>query len=132
MFVAKKNPSGLLAATLCPFAGSSLYPKICHHSTAGPLNICTPLAGYMPKGPQNQSNSAQAAVIFLSCVTFPAGELSAGSANGIPMAVFKALPQVLVLHLTPALLVHSWLTPDFSAQPASQAPRFYFSLACSL
>lgn len=70
--------------------------------------------------------------LSFSCVTFPAAELRAASANVIPMSVLKILPQVLVLHLTPVLLVHPWLTPDSSAQPPSQFPWFYFSLACSL
>lgn len=31
------NPSGLLAATLCPFPGSPLHPQMWHHSAASPL-----------------------------------------------------------------------------------------------
>lgn len=67
-------------------------------------------------------------------MTFPARELSAGSANGMSVAVLQALAPVLVTarHLVPALLVNSWLTPDSTAQVPSQAPQFYFSLACSL
>lgn len=62
----KKKPSGFLAATLCPFTGSPVRPKIWHHSVASPLNTNTPLAGYMPKGPKNKNNSAQATNCYFS------------------------------------------------------------------
>lgn len=98
-----------------------------------PLNNYTPLEHiHTQKTTKPGQFSLGNKHILLSCVTFPVGELSAASANMIPMAVLKILPQVLVLYLTPALLGHSWLTPGSSAQPPSQAPWFYFILACPL
>lgn len=95
-----------------------------------PLNTYTPLAQNMPKRPQNHSNPTRATNRYFSvlCVLACRGSVLA-SANGMPMAGLKILPQVLVLHLTPALLVLSWLTPHSRAQPPIQASWFYFGLS---
>lgn len=130
----KTQPSGLPAATLRPLAGPPhSTPKLSITQPPLPLNTYTPPAHAEETTIPEQFSSGNK-LIFLPCTTFPVGELSAGSANGIPRgcAPSSCSPVLLsALHLVPTLLVHSWLTPDSTAQAPSKAPQFYFRLACS-